>query len=152
MLSLTLKTPYFFMPCLEFLFCSFMHLALSCYVQPISGEITMHALMMTHSGSWRVYIVVLIITCLWARNSLEESQMERFGMASSKLFLMHKNYTGINHSSRVYICTCISFAFLFLYLLLSDYINQNLLQVPNIWWNARLELYTCWVFWIDIGD
>ncbi|KAJ7006372.1 hypothetical protein NC653_005657 [Populus alba x Populus x berolinensis] len=41
----------------RFPFCSLAHIALSCYVNPISGEITMHALMMIHSGSWQVYIV-----------------------------------------------------------------------------------------------
>jgi hypothetical protein len=45
------------MPCLGFPFCSLAHIALSCYVNPISGEITMHALMMIHSGSWQAYIV-----------------------------------------------------------------------------------------------
>ncbi|KAJ6938975.1 hypothetical protein NC651_005416 [Populus alba x Populus x berolinensis] len=43
----------------RFPFCSLAHVALSCYVNPISGEITMHALMMIHSGSWQVYIVSL---------------------------------------------------------------------------------------------
>lgn len=45
------------MLCLGFPFCSLAHIALSFYVNPISGEITMHALMMIHSGSWQVYIV-----------------------------------------------------------------------------------------------
>lgn len=28
----------------------------------------------------------------------------------------------------------------------------NLLQVPNIWWHARLELHIWWLFWIDSRD
>lgn len=41
----------------------------------------MHALMMKHSDSWQVSIVVHIITCLLARNFKEELQMELHGMA-----------------------------------------------------------------------
>lgn len=31
-------------------------------------------------------------------------------------------------------------------------IYTRLLQVPHIWWHARLELYTCWLFRVDFRD
>lgn len=95
-----------------------------------AGEITLRALMTRLSDFWPNYTVDPTTICLWARSSLMELQMEHYGM--------HVSYRPLN---------------LYLWVSLICYSHGCLrkshscilLQVSNIWWHARLELYSFWL-------
>lgn len=131
---------YIIFMCIEdfFQFCS-LTLDFVFWCEIILGETTMLVPMMKHSSSWQVFIVALIIICPWVMNFEEGSLMEPTGIATFGRLCVVVIYNG--HFSRQ-LTRYGSFFF-------SSCFTINLLQVSHIWWHARLELHTWWLFRID---